>query len=264
MKKSILLFIVSILTVNLSFATENNIPEGVKLGNPILSKYGTNITFYQNFDNEDCQPALAAGNPKAKIKQGVLNLKNGLFNKGLLVGKFFYESEKNLDFSSPGSMVIWISPWKWEKKQKEPYLYSFTAKTDTHHILVGRMGAQPKGKTNLLAYIYTPKGLPNIAIKSKGGSVEDKNWKPGQWHMLALTWTPERIGFSVDGNKLIYKTLNQPLGSITLKFSIGASRKEKGQLWLQDEFVILNCELNNNDLKELYDKTLENHKKVIE
>jgi hypothetical protein len=72
-----------------------------------------------------------------------------------------------------------------------------------------------------------------------------------------MTWTPDSIGISVDGKKLLEKSLEEPLGTKPNWFLFGAQKTaNKGLQVLQDEFVVLNKKLSDDDIKTLYNETI--------
>lgn len=228
-------------------------PPGAGNANPILGKYAENITFYLNFDEGNYIPAMAKGQQTNRGEDGIATFEKGLFGKCLRTGRPNYYSDGNLDMSAPGTLIVWVSPWQWKQIEVEDYFWPFIAFTDTSKIQLGRMrGAW--GSTRIYAYLTAPDKKNNLNLGFGGGS--GKDWKSGEWHMLVLTWTPESIGLSVDGSKLVEQSIAQPLGSKPGFFFIGAAATEKEVQLLQDEVTILNKKLSDDEIKSLYEETL--------
>ncbi len=221
--------------------------------NPVLRKHAENITFYLNFDEDNQLPVMAKSQKNIKSQEGVATFEKGLWGKCLRTGHTNYYAEGNLDLSAPGTLIMWVSPWKWKQTEKEDYFWPFMAVTDASKIQLGRQGGA-WGKTRIYAYVTVFNGKTNIYHGIEGGS--GKNWKNGEWHMLVLAWTPENIAISVDGGKLAEKGIPQPLGNKTEWFCIGAAVTEKQTQVLQDEVIILNTKLNDDEIKSLYEETL--------
>jgi hypothetical protein len=235
-------------------AGNDGAPEGMAPGNPVLSKFAENITFYVNFDESSMVPTLAAGSSNIRSKTGEFAFEKGILGKCLRSGQASYFGAKNLDFTAPGTVIFWMAPWKWEETAKEGYFWPFIGFTDKSKLTLGRQGGK-LGKTRIYAYVTTPKGKKNIYLGVAGGSA--KNWRAGQWHMITMTWTPDSIGISVDGKKLLEKSLEEPLGTKPNWFLFGAQKTaNKGLQVLQDEFVVLNKKLSDDDIKTLYNETI--------
>jgi len=235
-------------------AGNDGAPEGMAPVNPVLSKFSDNITFYLNFDESNMIPNLASGNNKVRGKGGEFTWGKGLFGKCLRSGQANYFGPKNLDFSAPGTVIFWMAPSNWKKIEREDYFWPFIGFTKKTKIILGRQGAK-WGKTRIYAYATTPKGKKNINAGVKSGSA--KVWKPGQWHMIAMTWGPDTLGISVDGKKQLEKSLEEPLGIKTPWFLFGAQKSaDKGLQVLQDEFVIMNKKLSDDEIKSLYEETI--------
>jgi hypothetical protein len=246
------------------FAEEKNeetgIPEGLGKINPVLLDYSSNITFYLNCDSEDMLPAMAAGDSKVRTKAGTFTFEKGLFGKALRSGRATYTSKAknsklpNIDLSSPGTLIIWLSPWNWKKVEKEGYFWPFIAFAGNKKIQIGRQGDK-WGKARIYAYI-TNQGGENTYLPMYGHG-SGHNWKQGVWHMVALSWDPESLGLSVDGSAFSKKTLESPFKHEVSWFLVGAQKNEKGFQVLQDEFVILNKQLSDQEIKTLFDKTMD-------
>lgn len=223
--------------------------------NPVMEKYADNLIFYVNFDEGSFLPVIAANEKSVKSDFKDSVFVPGLLGKALHIGRVMYNAAGNLDLSKPGTLLFWIAPHQWKQEEKEPYLLPFVAYAGNTKIILGRQGG-PWGKTRVYVNVETPDRKDWVSNGVEGGS--GKNWKNGEWHMIALTWTPESIGISVDGAPVQEKPLKQPLAKGPSEWMLLACQLKEGGNFqiLLDEFAILNRRLNSDELKLLYEETL--------
>ncbi len=228
--------------------------------NPVMEKYADDLAFYVNFDDGNYAPVMAANEKSVKSEFKDSVFVPGLFGKALYVGRVLYNAAGNLDFSKPGTLLFWMAPHQWTPVEKEPYLLPFVAYTGSTKIILGRQGG-PWGKTRVYVNVETPDRKNWVSNGVGGGS--GKDWKNGEWHMIAVTWTPESIGISVDGKTLQEKPLKQTLAKGPSEWMMLACQLKKDGNFriLLDEFAVLTRRLNSEELKLLYEETLRKAKK---
>ncbi|MDD3954162.1 MAG: hypothetical protein PHY82_09640 [Lentisphaeria bacterium] len=225
--------------------------------NPVIEKFGGPLLFHVHFDDEACLPAVAASEQSVQSEFKDARFVPGLLGKALYIGRVVYKARDNLDLSRPGTLLLWIAPHQWKKVEIEPYLFPFIAGTGDTKIILGRQKA-PWGKTRLFVNVETAerKDWVNTGIDNTGSG---RDWINGEWHMIAVTWTPESVGISVDGSPVQEKTLKKPLAKGTSEWmTLTCQLDDRGSSQiLLDEFSILNRKLANDELKALYEETLQ-------
>src|SRR5690606_38483250 len=104
---------------------------------------------------------------------------------------------------------MWVCPQDWDGAEEQFHVF-FDA----------------RGQGALYLYKYYQGGLLMLAAPAQQGPyfsarAEIKDWKPGQWHFIAGTWSPSQNAVYVDG-KLI-GTAAKPLlpSAISGEFEIG-------------------------------------------
>jgi hypothetical protein len=225
--------------------------------NPVIEKFGDRLIFHVNFDDEVCLPAVAASEKSIHSEFKDSRFVPGLLGKALYIGRVVYKAKDNLDLSRPGTLMFWIAPHQWTKLEIEPYLFPFIAWTGDTKIILGRQKA-PWGKTRIYVNVETAerKDWVSAGVDNVGSG---RDWKNGEWHMIAVTWTPESIGISVDGRPVQEKTLKKPLAKGTSEWMMLACQLDDtgSTQILLDEFSVLDRKLTNDELKKLYEETLQ-------
>ena len=227
---------------------------GGEAANPILEKFADAVTFYVSYDEGDGAPMMAAGKADVRNKDREPQAVPGILGQGMMGGGYGYFSEKNVDLSAPGTVVLWIAL---RDKEKEAYAWPIRIATDRGMVIFGR---QPGPRVYMHA--DAPKGADGKALEGKApfyhsinGIGGFKDWGDG-WHMLAFTWDAENAGISVDGAAPSEKALPEPLDGASSWFTTGMPDNA------MDELAILNRKLTAEELKWLYDETLARAKAV--
>lgn len=226
--------------------------------NPLLEKFADAVTFYVNFDNGDATPVIAAGKADIRTKQHEPKFVPGLFGQALTGGNYFYNGGDNVDLAAPGTALAWVSMRgrEAEEPKKEGNFWPLRFQPagvpmGRELILFGRM-AGPR----IYMYVYAPlgedgktpaPGKANFIHSIPGGGF--KEWGEG-WHLIALTWGPDKVGLSVDGAPLDEKALPEPMNANIDSFILGLKDD------VVDEVAILNRRLTSEELKSLYDETV--------
>lgn len=224
--------------------------------NPVLKKYSDNILFYLSCDEKNDEAEMAAGNYKPRSKKGEFAFESGLFGSAIRCGEISFPGKNNVNFISPGTIIMWVSAFDW-KPVKMGYYFPLRLYTGNGIVMIGRMGGQSFGRATVYAYAETrdkngkKKKPASIHIYGAGDA---KNWKNGEWHMIALSWNSRELKFSLDGN--IYKQTKCDKFKDVNFFTVTAGHKPKpGYQVLLDEIVILDRPLDDKEIREIYDDT---------
>lgn len=231
--------------------------------NPIYEMFPDNITFSLNFNNGTYDADMASGKntPISTSKDSAIEDK-GLFGKGLAAGNVRFDAEKNLNLTSPGTLILWVSPLNWPEakpeNQKEPGFSAFIGKGAneqyTYNLIVSKMSGQPWGHGHINTYVqYQPFSIPHVNCVVFNSAITSK-WKNGTWKMIAVTWGAGNFSTSVD-NAAPKTSLLKNLMTGAMKFlQVGVS--DKNYRVMVDEIVILNRTLSNEEIQKLYNATL--------
>lgn len=215
---------------------------------PILKNFAENITLYLTFEKDT--PVIQMGPDTLKIQKSD-NFKTSAGRSGAAcdLGKVTLKAPGLVDFSASGTVILWMSPANWNgKSNKEiPYILPFIASNGITKMLAGRQGDNSK----IYAHAILPENK-NIHLASY------PNWHDDSWHMLAINWSPDSMGLSVDGSDFISQSLNSPLpggaaDSVQIGNNFGDSLLPNLKV---DEFAVLNRKLSANDVKKLYEEAV--------
>jgi hypothetical protein len=217
---------------------------------PILKNFAENVSLYLTFEKD--APCLQIGPDTLKIQKSE-NFKTGAGRCGDAcdLGRVVLKAPALVDFSGSGTVILWVSPTNWKgKKDKEmPYILPFSASNPQTTMLAGRQGETSK--------IYAHAMLPEkkkVHLPFYGMTT---TWRDGSWHMLAVNWSPDSMGFSVDGSEFISQSLNSPLpggaaNTVIIGNNIGDSALPNLKV---DEFAVLNKKLSGNEVKKIYNES---------
>lgn len=218
--------------------------------NPALELFPDNLALLLNFDDGIGSPALMEGEIKINGSKTLGFSEQGLFGRSLAAGGITYQVKfENVDFGRETTVVFWMSLLKTEKVDKEPLYIPLIIHGSQAKLLMGRQG-NVWGKTNVYNYIYLPD--KQKAMARIHGCASAKNWKPGEWHMFASTWTANLLEVSFDGQRFNQVALLAPIPGTLEKIAVASA---KDQI-LVDEVTVFNRKLSGDELKKLYEETL--------
>ena len=215
---------------------------------PILKNFVENVSLYLIFTKDT--PGLQIGPDTLKIqKSDNFKTSDGRRGDACDLGKVTLKAPGLVDFSGSGTVILWVSPTNWsDKKDKEmPYILPFTASNGQTTMLAGRQGETSK----IYAHVILPE-KKKVHLAFYGAT---RTWLDGSWHMLAVNWSPDSMGFSVDGSEFCSQSLNSPLpGGAANTIAVGNNIGDSSLPNLKvDEFAVLNRKLTNGEVKKLYD-----------
>jgi len=116
---------------------------------------------------------------------------------------------KNIINPKSGTVEMWVSPLDWDGSE------------DKFHVFF-----DARGQGSIYLYKYYQGGLKILTAPKAGGpyysvNADIKNWKPGQWHFIAGTWSQSRLAVYVDGKLVKSATQLSLPASISGEFEIG-------------------------------------------
>ncbi len=79
------------------------------------------------------------------------------------------------------------------------------------------------------------------------------DWRPGDWHLLVVTWDRSGIEFSVDAAQASRASLKTPLppGTGGLRVYLPG---ESEDVFVYDEFLVLDVPISHAEIRRLYDE----------
>jgi hypothetical protein len=171
----------------------------------------------------------------------------GVFAAGLRSGKH------QLVFTSPrarvgstGSVVLWLKPEQLQHRGTYCWPVILDALAGRYRVMFGRMG-DPRNKEVLYAHLASGPAGTSVVQQSMA------DWRPGEWHLLAVTWDRSGIEFSVDAAQPSRASLKAPLppGTGGLRaYVLG----ENEDVFVYDEFLVLDVPLSHAEIRRLYDE----------
>lgn len=235
--------------------------------NPVLEKHSDDVSFYINFDEAQLAQ-LASGEDSPFRTQGTVDYVDGFSGKALRHGYLFFRGADNMDLTGSGTLIYWIAPEKEFKTppadKKEPGFNAvcLSGGKYTYSLFSGKMGGQPWRKGPLNSYVqYAPKLKTQHVncVEKKWYHISD--WSPSDWKMFAVTWKPGSFTASVNGGPMNSSVLKVPMTGSSDEIRLGFSPKPMEAQMLMDEFVILKKALTEQELKEIYDLSIQQMKK---
>jgi hypothetical protein len=218
---------------------------------PALRAFGENLCLYARFDGDK---ALMLAGPDGVTIQKSNDFKTGAGRSGaaLETGKVTLKGGPLIDFGASGTLIMWISPQNWSGKKtaEMPYILPFVTTNEQITVMAGLQGQT----TKIYAHVMLP-DKKKIHLAVYGGAA---NWKDGSWHMLAVNWSSDSMGISLDGSEFITQALASPIpGGPVKKIELGNASSGKPSLALE-EFTVLNKKLSSAEIKKLYAAAVKN------
>jgi hypothetical protein len=250
------------LGTSLAFARagdENNpSPFAGSADNPALVRFGRSIILYVSFDgHENAEITEGAAKPTgnaqwaAVAKDAPRLYAPGVFGQGLRSGKH------QLVFTSPkttlgtsGSMTLWLKPEELHHRGTYCWPVILDALEGRYRVMFGRMGS-PVNREILYAHLSHAKDRVTVTQQSMS------DWKPGQWHLFAVTWNGNGVGFSVDGSQLSWASLKSPIRLDAAGGLRVCLLGENEDVFVYDEFIALDIPLGNEDIRWLYEQGIQ-------
>ncbi len=228
--------------------------------NPVYALHPDDIAFHASFNAGDCNADMASGKAKPRRITGQATFANGVFGgKSLLTGKVLYDGVKNIDMSSPGTLIMWIAPVDWPAVKpvdgKEPGFMAFMAYAPEYGFYVSKISGQPWKHGHFNAYVQYPKNHDHVNCMILHEAITEK-WKNGEWRMLAATWNNGTVTFSVNGKKSSAAPLKKLITTPTSWFMLGDMDPTGKYKLCTDELVILKKALNDAEIRKLYEESL--------
>lgn len=220
---------------------------------PIASE---NIVFEINFDSKDTGADISVGKPDVTATLGRVQLKKSPWGTALYCGangaKLRYKIKGNVDFSGGGTVILWFKPLNWRQvSSKHPRVFFFGVESSKGFLGVqisngpkSRNILERKIRMLLLYFKAIPATIMNLNDITPAGD--------NRWQMLAITWSKNELGLSLNGAPFAIKKIAGELKQEYFtgrSFSLGSN---VGANYLLDMFRIYNRRLADQELKDIY------------
>lgn len=219
-----------------------------------------NLLFYCSYDNA-LSADIAIGKKEAAIT-GNAHLVDGKNGKGMVqegLGRISYSTEGNIK-AGEGTIAMWVKPVNWSG-QDNRYHYLFAA------------GGLEKDRRHIQIYKYYSAGL-YILLRNQDKKLllqdeKIRNWKPGEWHHIAFTWSKNNnlCSLFVDGEQVKTEKFDQDvlpvedgqLGkTMLINYVANNACVDIKDQTVVDELYIYECALGKRDILNLMDKADKN------
>jgi len=235
-------------------------------GNPAQRLFGDDLAMLVSFDDGKGEADIMDG----EIEVNAGKSKNpqfaeeGAWGKCFSDGSLSYKTKfENVDFGKPCTFAFWMA-----LATDDPAFDKLGACMPVA-LCPARDGAflqlQRQGWTkcaNLFTSLSVPGKKTNNTMARIFGISKTTQWKKGEWHLVAITWTPEELGLCVDG---IHYTVAALPSSIPKIFELSDNPGIDG-LWLGvspkdlklDELMFFSRKLSKDEIQKLYQESLKN------
>ena len=238
---------------------------GMAVENPLMEMFGDDVTQFVSFDDGTINPTVGDLKPLNPDAPQVIG-PNGVFGKCLAAGGVSFGLDRSgretFDTTVPGTVLCWVRSELVPSKAKlEPAMLFFLAQSkDAKRKLYGMKRGGAKwgwGPTEIFYEYFDQEGKRTTCHATRCAPME--KWIPGEWRLMAMTWTPEMIGFSLDGGPFVHATYAQSLGAFDGRFSWMApsvATPSGKRLFSVDDCAILNHALSDADIRCYYETAL--------
>ena len=221
--------------------------------NPLLTLFPGDLVFLQTFDDGSLLPqvgvpATSWREPPAEFADG------GVIGRCLAAGGARFSEDAFgapiLDTTGSGTMVCWVRYVGEVSSDAEPPIFFFTA----HLAQTPKPGRllcfKQAGNPDMVALYesYTDRRI------TAGARIESSylKWPRGEWRMVAMSWTPEKIGISVGGSPFAEVPYGRALGKAS-SFSFAAPAvSDKKRFYQIDECAILSRKLTDAEITAVH------------
>ena len=231
--------------------------------NPLLAMFGENVTLFVPFDDGTVNPSVGELAPQPSKVAPVI-ASGGMFGRRLVAGSVTFrlnrEGQEVLDTSVPGTVLCWVrTEFVPERTKYEPALRFFIAQSkDVKRKLYGmkRGGVlwDDWGPIETFYETFDAQGKRDFCNASYRAPIT--KWVPGEWRLAAVSWTPEMIGFSLDGRPFVRTTYQTALGALDGSFWWQASDcalPPEKRLYSIDDCAVLDRNLTDDEIRRYYE-----------
>ncbi len=213
----------------------------------VLTLFNESIVFHAGFEGDAAQANLAAGRGLPLAVEGEVSFADGIVGSALANGVVTFEGGRNLDFSMPGTLLLWVSiSREISPPESEGYAFPLRAYGSDASIPHGMLMLGKIDKANGCGlYVHIE------ASGQKSGNVRGPGtlgWRVAEWHMLAITWRQGVYELSTDGQTPVQRK-GPLLPSASSRFMLAAHSNPTSNLSiLIDEMTVFDRPLDAGEI----------------
>ncbi len=213
----------------------------------VLDIFPDNTALAVSFNDGQGNASAMDGEISAPKMKDVEFGENGVSGNAMNGGSAAYDVKfDNLEFGKEATLVFWFAFSQTAQEIDKRLLIPLIVNGEQSRLIVARQG-WGAGKCNFYTYVYLPDKQKAMSRVFGVGSVS--KWKKGEWHMIAVTWTPNSLGISVDASIFDQVALSAPLPGVLKQIAVNAGK----DCYMVDELIFFDRKLSQEELKKLYD-----------
>ena len=230
--------------------------------NPLLTLFPRELVFLQTFDDDSMLPQVGA--PAASWREpAAVFADGGVIGRCLSAGGAWFADdafgEPMLDTTGSGTMVCWVRYVEEVAPGAVPPIFFFSAhlaqSPKPGKLLCFKQGNDP----DMVAMHESYTADRRVAAGARAESSYGK-WPRGEWRMVAMSWTPEKIGISLNGSSFAEVPHDRAIGSATGFAFVAPPVKGAGRFYQIDECAILSRKLTDAEIAAVHAAFLERKK----
>ena len=221
--------------------------------NPLLTLFPGDLVFLQTFDDGSLLPQVGA--PAKSWREPPAEFAaDGVIGQCLAAGGARFSEDAFgapiLDTTGSGTVVCWVRYVDEVAPGAEPPIFFFTAQL-AQTPKPGRLLCFKQRRDPDMVAMYECHTDRRIAAGARIKS-SYRDWPRGEWRMVAMSWTPERIGISVGGSPFTEVPYDRALGRAS-SFSFAAPPpSDKKRFYQIDECAILSRKLTDAEIAAVH------------
>lgn len=209
--------------------------------------------YHLDFDAGDFVPQVGDIAPIAEAGTPVEGGRSGMGFNSVGYIKLQFPNSFLINPDKPGTLLIWVSPKKWEWSDDRPIntFFATPGGGGEGQLSISRQGYQHlNGQLVRLEALHFVIAMPDIPEKlAPLEPPTPETWADGSWHLLALSWEGSTIAFSVDGGPEREIDLGRPLTGKELgSFYLGGCAEDT----MIDDFMIFGRRLSSEEIQTVY------------
>lgn len=235
-----------LLTCALTFASgaAQDAVVGEDFLDALCRKFPAEITFCADFETPEAM--VAGGEETPKIIPGALGEGKNFAktDRGLSLddGILVFDAEKNLE-ATAGSVIFLMKIQRPTGKMEpdEKNFWPLFIQLEKGEMLAGKMSGP--NRAPIYAYLQ---GRPEIPLVIANTDISTQNWRPDDWRLVIVSWSPGALKISLDGLPFTTDPRMPFIAEKAKRFEIRATNQPTLRVAV-DDFAILNRPLTDEE-----------------
>lgn len=233
--------------------------------NPLLTLFPGDLVFLQTFDDGSLLPQVGA--PAKSWREPPAEFAaDGVIGQCLAAGGARFSEDAFgapiLDTTGSGTMVCWVRYVEEVAPGAVPPIFFFSAhlaqSPKPGKLLCFKQGNDP----DMVAMHESYTADRRVAAGARAESSYGK-WPRGEWRMVAMSWTPEKIGISLNGSSFAEVPHDRAIGRATGFAFVAPPVKGAGRFYQIDECAILSRKLTDAEIAAVHAAFVESKKEEV-